>query len=840
MPKPSEASGSSSGSSKSSASAPDAVFVPWEPNRVLDIERALADQRRSNERQAAAGPTETSTPKKLSTFVDNKRLDSPSSSNPRLSLVRENSPLSDADFHDAHGASYELAGQKTPEEVDAAVRELQLKKQEAERIAEEERILREAEKKRKERQKEELRKAREAAALNKATTRSEWSKQLQEEEQQRKSRGSSATSSRIQSRTGSSSSLVDDAFVLPEAPTSTQQQQIQSNVFSQLQAQGGKQPPPSTSQQQQPPSSSAAATVTSSGSAVVTKLTTTTVSQKRPSVSTTTTVTTPSSGTVVSSSSSGSTTTTPSSSSGPIVSPTVVTTTSSVTTNPHARFFSSLRIMTNPTPDERLLDVKLKWLQKAVDSFQALEDEAVVNLSGQGKEVRALKAMIPKIDSNYAELNKIIDAIKCSDKYVNDTTYANLIDARVEKVDKQACDIRAAYETAAIKTFKELNIDDPLVRQAPAAGQAGAAAAAAADFGQNFAKALQDASGNGYLGLPIPALKWDKFSGADITQYPNFIKKFKEVVQKRGIADEYKFEWLMDTLSGAAKNLVAGRANTDNRYQLTLNDLEREYGGKDIQISAHYAKLRARKRLNDGASANDMRELYTFLNDTFTALKDFGAILDPTICLAEVEDKLNKKLEMEWCRKANKHKASQKKEPEYTDCLAFILEEAEAALRSQRRLTPNKSSDSPKPPQEKTASSLAASTSSQAAGADSGAANGQGQGQGKSKKKKGKKRDKAHRFKLPEGSDCILCQQHGKTKSLSWCPEWRKLNVQQRWDKVKGLKLCSSCLLPGHQIAKCEDKNVCGIDGCTLTHRRDLHYKPNSSSNAAAPEQGQK
>ena len=53
-------------------------------------------------------------------------------------------------------------------------------------------------------------------------------------------------------------------------------------------------------------------------------------------------------------------------------------------------------------------------------------------------------------------------------------------------------------------------------------------------------------------------------------------------------------------------------------------------------------------------------------------------------------------------------------------------------------------------------------------------------------------------------------------------------------DNADGKNITPSVVLlgdDGHVMANCTRKTVCGIDGCTLSHRRELHTK--SSGNDA-------
>ncbi|XP_072392412.1 uncharacterized protein [Diabrotica undecimpunctata] len=73
------------------------------------------------------------------------------------------------------------------------------------------------------------------------------------------------------------------------------------------------------------------------------------------------------------------------------------------------------------------------------------------------------------------------------------------------------------------------------------------------------------------------------------------------------------------------------------------------------------------------------------------------------------------------------------------------------------------------------------------------------------------------------GIKCNLCKgEH----TIYTCKEFLKLSVNQRWDKIKALELCSNCLRIGHA------KNTCTIGSCKRCRRKHntlLHYNSGSS-----------
>ena len=91
----------------------------------------------------------------------------------------------------------------------------------------------------------------------------------------------------------------------------------------------------------------------------------------------------------------------------------------------------------------------------------------------------------------------------------------------------------------------------------------------------------------------------------------------------------------------------------------------------------------------------------------------------------------------------------------------------------------------------------------------------------------GKRRDSSHIFfgrpsgsGKPASTNCPLCKRDHPVWS---CQEFKKMDVQSRWQKAKQLRLCYRCLARNHKGGRCAQNSRCGIDGCQKTHNRALH-----------------
>ena len=54
------------------------------------------------------------------------------------------------------------------------------------------------------------------------------------------------------------------------------------------------------------------------------------------------------------------------------------------------------------------------------------------------------------------------------------------------------------------------------------------------------------------------------------------------------------------------------------------------------------------------------------------------------------------------------------------------------------------------------------------------------------------------------------------------CEKFKKMNVEERGQKAKELKLCLKCLSDAHQMRNCSGR-LCNVNGCGKPHHRLLH-----------------
>jgi hypothetical protein len=76
---------------------------------------------------------------------------------------------------------------------------------------------------------------------------------------------------------------------------------------------------------------------------------------------------------------------------------------------------------------------------------------------------------------------------------------------------------------------------------------------------------------------------------------------------------------------------------------------------------------------------------------------------------------------------------------------------------------------------------------------------------------------------------CVLCDQEGH--KIFRCQQFLGMTVNDRWAKVRELRLCFGCLgRSNHRLNQCRATRNCGVDGCDKKHNRLLHSRPNANA----------
>ena len=79
---------------------------------------------------------------------------------------------------------------------------------------------------------------------------------------------------------------------------------------------------------------------------------------------------------------------------------------------------------------------------------------------------------------------------------------------------------------------------------------------------------------------------------------------------------------------------------------------------------------------------------------------------------------------------------------------------------------------------------------------------------------------RANSFAVHDTAPCPLGDGY---HSISSCPKFASMTVDERAETVKEAQLCFRCLERGHRSRECKISNACGVDNCQKKHHHLLH-----------------
>ena len=272
--------------------------------------------------------------------------------------------------------------------------------------------------------------------------------------------------------------------------------------------------------------------------------------------------------------------------------------------------------------------------------------------------------------------------------------------------------------------------------------------------------------------VSIPVFSGDKRS------YGSWKAAFRACVDKAPATAEYKLLQLKKYLSGEALAAVESLGHSAEAYEAAKSRLERKFGGQRRQINLPLEELDQFRPIRPG-NAKDLDRLADLLDVIVINLKEAGR--KEELGNGSLNMKVQKKMTSTMLANYNRWVFERKKVECVETLREWIIQEAEFQTVAAETLC-----------------GLI-----------------------------GKRRDSSHTFfGRPSGSgkpvrtNCPLCKRDHPVWS---CQEFKKMDVQSRWQKAKQLRLCYRCLGRNHKGGRCAQNSRCGIDGCQKTHNRALH-----------------
>ena len=269
---------------------------------------------------------------------------------------------------------------------------------------------------------------------------------------------------------------------------------------------------------------------------------------------------------------------------------------------------------------------------------------------------------------------------------------------------------------------------------------------------------------------------------------------FMACIDKAPATKEYKLLQLRQYLSGEALNCIDKLGHSASAYDTALQRLERKFGGHRRQVARYLEEL---------------ENFYPMKEENARSLEKFADLLDVAVVNISESDGLDD------LKNGSLYLRLQKKLPDsmLTRYHRWIHEnqESESVLTLRKWIL-----------LESEFHTIAEETLH-------GLSRTRIQKQGKGAKSE------------PNRTYFVQSEQKGKSKQAYkfcngphgiWnCKTFQDLRESDRWEKAKELKLCFRCLGHDHVGGSCKRSRVCGIQGCTRTHHRLLHTKPESNQN---------
>ena len=280
--------------------------------------------------------------------------------------------------------------------------------------------------------------------------------------------------------------------------------------------------------------------------------------------------------------------------------------------------------------------------------------------------------------------------------------------------------------------------------------------------------------------LPLP-----RFDGRKMS-YQRFKTSFGKYVNYETPSEKVlalKEKCLLET---ADKERVANMETLDECWKV----LDAEYGDTETAVCDVFKQWRSFK-----TPSND-KELVEFVEKVENGVSCLKSLqsskeLTASACVA-LEEKLDKEMQKEVSMLIIREKAKDK-DKSRMDIVMNYLREAKAA--AQLRTTNYSSTEK----RNKGGGTISSNTSFRGGGNNGGRGRGGGYGRGRGRGGyKGRVRT--------DNSTCILCEEQ---HYLPTCPKWQDRSTDKRflYGFVISSKLCTYCLLGGHDISKCWKKN---------------------------------
>lgn len=310
------------------------------------------------------------------------------------------------------------------------------------------------------------------------------------------------------------------------------------------------------------------------------------------------------------------------------------------------------------------------------------------------------------------------------------------------------------------------------------------------------ATSSNDLASNNLQNILLPKIKLPTFSG-NFDQWLHFKLSFTSIISTNsGLSESQKFQFLKASLEGYAVRFVEGLDGMDKPFTKAWELLCGKFDKKHFLVDVHFQQLLSISSVDKDnfAQVTHLLDNLTKHLNALTALKLTHETLFDSLIIHLMSIKLDKATMREW--KEVQYEADL---PTLNEFLEFLKGKADLLQSIEQ-------------------SYESASYS-----------NGQGN------KHKPQKQHSQNKYQLnlvnnveSSNTKCNFCQ---KNHTIYQCSDFLSLTTQDRFAKVKQLRLCLNCLRPGHQSDKCTlgSCKTCKQFNKTFKHNTLLHFDKDNS-----------
>ena len=289
-----------------------------------------------------------------------------------------------------------------------------------------------------------------------------------------------------------------------------------------------------------------------------------------------------------------------------------------------------------------------------------------------------------------------------------------------------------------------------------------------------------------FIRSSLPKLKLAEFSG-DPLEWPEWSQLFQATVHAANIDDSVKMNHLKTMVTGKAKEAIAGLGYTAEMYNVAWNVLVRNFGKPQMVVNAQLKRIYSFPPMKpyDGAALIKFARIVSSCVNVLTQFNYVGDLNSEGV-LGSATRKLTLDTKTKWLTYVKQMNLCQPGLAVFSEWLNDIADVQDELLLSSNPNTDRAKSNY----KEKTKGSTFATSTTNTTSDNS----------------------KYQR-------ECAL--KDGK-HPIWKCEKFKKMNVEERGQKAKELKLCFKCLSDAHQMRNCSGR-LCDVNGCGKPHHRLLH-----------------